>query len=74
MIERRIEFMSKNKLTSKTLKITTKNLDTKQQNREQAIKLLRSWREDDEQEQKETWEYLKVALDEDRLSDRKLFS
>jgi excisionase family DNA binding protein len=39
-----------------------------------AIELLRSWREEgDEQEQRETWEYLKKALDEDRLSDRKLF-
>lgn len=37
------------------------------------IELLRSWREGDEQEQKSTWEYLKQALDEDRLSDRKLF-
>lgn len=38
-----------------------------------AIALLQSWYEDDPQEQKETWEYLKVALDEDRLSGRKLF-
>jgi hypothetical protein len=27
----------------------------------------------DEEEQRETWEYLKRVLDEDRLSDRKLF-
>ena len=41
-----------------------------------AIELLRSWREDDEydeEEQKATWEFLKQALDEDRLSDRKFF-
>jgi hypothetical protein len=39
-----------------------------------AIDLLRSWREEgDEQEQRETWEFLKIALDEDRLSDRPLF-
>lgn len=41
-----------------------------------AIQLLRWWREGDEsdtQEQCETWEYLKQALDQDRLSDRKLF-
>lgn len=37
------------------------------------IELLRAWREGDEQEQRDTWEYLKQALDEDRLSDRKLF-
>ena len=43
---------------------------------EAAIRLLRSWREVDEveaKEQRETWEYLKKALDEDRLSYRKLF-
>lgn len=42
-----------------------------------AIDLLTSWLEDDEEsiaEQKETWAYLKRVLDEDRLSDRKLFS
>jgi hypothetical protein len=39
-----------------------------------AIELLRSWREEgDEQEQRETWEFLQKALDEDRLSDRPLF-
>lgn len=38
-----------------------------------AIQLLRSWRMGDEQEQRETLEFLKQALDEDRLSDRKLF-
>ncbi|MBV7328148.1 hypothetical protein KFU94_07785 [Chloroflexi bacterium TSY] len=37
--------------------------------------LLKSWDEEgDEQEQSETLEYLKRAIDEDRLSDRKLFS
>lgn len=67
--------MAKRKPTSKALKVQTTQLDTQeQQNREQAIKLLQSWREDDEQEQKETWEYLKQALEQDRLSDRKLFS
>ena len=43
---------------------------------ERAINLLDSWCEVDEaqvQEQRETWEYLKKVLDEDRLSDRKLF-
>ena len=38
------------------------------------INLVESRRtEGDEQEQRETWEFLKAALDEDRLSDRKLF-
>ena len=38
------------------------------------VNLLQSWiDEDDVQEQQETGEYLIQALDEDRLSDRKLF-
>jgi hypothetical protein len=38
------------------------------------VNLLQSWiDEDDTTEQKETGEYLVQALDEDRLSDRKLF-
>ena len=48
-------------------------LGTSEQKNETAIQLLRSWREGDEQEQRDTWEYLKQALDENRLSDRKLF-
>lgn len=35
--------------------------------------LLASRREGDEREQRETWELLKRALDEDRISERKLF-
>ncbi len=46
---------------------------TRQAKNEAAIRLLRSWREGDEQEQCETWEYLKRVLDEDRPSNRKLF-
>lgn len=38
-----------------------------------AIALLNSWYEDDADEQKRTWEDLRSGLDEDRLSDRKLF-
>ena len=39
-----------------------------------AIMLLESWLvEGDAEEQRETWEWLRKALDEDRLSDRKLF-
>ncbi len=38
------------------------------------IELLRSWEEEgDEEEQTETWEYLRTALDEDRFSNRPLF-
>lgn len=39
-----------------------------------AIRLLESSLvEGDSDEQRETWEWLRKALDEDRLSDRKLF-
>ena len=40
---------------------------------DRAIELLQSWFGDDSEEQRETWEHLKKTLDEDRLSDRKLF-
>jgi len=45
------------------------------QKNQAAIDLLDSWLSDDEDanEQKQTWEFLKVALDEDRLSSRPLF-
>ena len=35
-----------------------------------AIALLRSWREEDPQQQRAVWDTLKQTLDEDRLSDR----
>jgi hypothetical protein len=38
-----------------------------------AIQMLESWCQGDEKEQTETWNYLRRILDEDRLSDRKLF-
>jgi hypothetical protein len=41
---------------------------------DKAVALLESWYDEDAEEQRRTWELLKVALDEDRLSDRKLFS
>ena len=45
-----------------------------QMRRNQAvIDLLNSWDDDDPEEQRETWAFLKQALDEDRLSYRKLF-
>ena len=48
--------------------------DTEQTQKQLAlIQLLESWLEEDEQEQRETLEYLLQVLDEDRLSDRKLF-
>lgn len=42
--------------------------------RTELVELLQSWIDDDDvEEQKETGDYLIHALDEDRLSDRKLF-
>lgn len=38
-----------------------------------AIALLKAWRTEDAQEQRETWTVVKAALEEDRLSDRPLF-
>lgn len=41
--------------------------------REQFAALLQSWLEEDQEEQKDTFEYLMRSLDEDRASQRKLF-
>lgn len=49
---------------------TTEKLDEKNT---KAISLLDSWLRGDEKEQKETWDFLKKSLDEDRLSDRKFY-
>lgn len=50
------------------------NFTLQQMDADKAVALLESWYDEDAEEQKKTWEILKVALDEDRLSDRKLFS
>lgn len=45
-----------------------------QEKQAKLVNLLQSWiDEEDEQEQKETGEYLIEALDQDRLSERPLF-
>jgi len=50
------------------------NLIVLKQKRTKAVNLLQSWIDDeDTEEQKETGRYLIRALDEDRLSERKLF-
>jgi hypothetical protein len=45
------------------------------QKNQAAIALLDSWMNDDEDanEHQQAWDFLKTALDEDRLSDRPLF-
>jgi hypothetical protein len=56
-----------------TLQLLTDHILTKEK-RTKLVNLLQSWiDEDDGGEQQETGEYLIHALDEDRLSDRKLF-
>jgi hypothetical protein len=37
------------------------------------LALLRSWQEEEAQEQAETWAVVQAALEADRLSDRPLF-
>ena len=46
---------------------------TQEEKNEAIARALRTLLEGDEKEQRETFEYLKQALDEDRPSDRKLF-
>jgi hypothetical protein len=60
------------KIPSDTLPI----INTEQSRKNQAaIDLLDSWLDDDEDaaEHQQAWDFLKTALDEDRLSDRPLF-
>lgn len=55
------------------LQLLTSSILLKQKQTE-AVNLLQSWIDDeDEEEQQETGQYLIQALDDDRLSDRKLF-
>jgi hypothetical protein len=54
--------------------MTKLSLEERIQRNQGAINLINSWVEEgDEQEQTETWEYLRKVLDEDRLSNRPLF-
>ncbi|WP_245894481.1 hypothetical protein [Chamaesiphon polymorphus] len=59
-------------IPSATLPIV--NAEQAQKN-QAAIDLLNSWLDDNEDaaEHQQTWDFLKTALDEDRLSDRPLF-
>ena len=55
-----------------TLRLLANSLSTKQKQAE-AVNLIQSWIDEDSEEQQETGQYLIDVLDEDRLSDRKLF-
>jgi plasmid stability protein len=55
------------------LQLLTNSLELKQKQAE-AVNLLQAWMDgEDEAEQQETGQYLIQALDDDRLSERKLF-
>lgn len=62
--------MTRQNLAKKERQTQKANLTAKNNS---TIGLLDSWFEADESEQKETFDYLRKVLDEDRLSDRKLF-
>lgn len=56
-----------------TLQLLTQSLQ-RQQKQAEAVDMLQSWIEDEDiEDQQETGEYLVQVLDEDRLSDRKVF-
>ena len=60
-------------IESVTLQLLTSFMVSRQK-QIKAVNLLQSWMDDEDiEEQKETGQYLIRALDEDRLSDRKLF-
>ncbi len=52
---------------------TAKDIDWSDWDPRPAIEALNRFMEEDEEEQRETWEYLKKALDEDRPEGAKLF-
>lgn len=54
------------------LQVLKQHLPTQDRSKQFAA-LLDSWLEEDQEEQKDTFEYLVRSLDEDRLSQRKLF-
>ncbi|MFN9402417.1 MAG: type II toxin-antitoxin system prevent-host-death family antitoxin [Dolichospermum sp.] len=52
-----------------------KELEPTKSNNKKALELLKTWEEEgDEQEQKETLEYLSQSLEQDHFSNRSLFS
>ena len=60
-------------IESVTLKLLT-NLITLREKQAKAVNLLQSWIDDEDiEDQQETGQFLIRALDEDRLSERKLF-
>jgi hypothetical protein len=52
---------------------TVEGSETQRRKNQAALDLLRTWRDEDAQEQAETWAVVQAALEADRLSDRPLF-
>jgi len=59
--------------TSPPPEVTVEGSETQRQKNQAALALLRSWQEEEAQEQAETWAVVQAALEADRLSDRPLF-
>ncbi len=55
------------------LEETVEGSETQRRKNQAALDLLRTWRDEDAQEQAETWAVVQAALEADRLSDRPLF-
>ena len=80
-LDREADFSTMSKVTEKDralaeeteFKDESEKVELPAADTESAIALLQSWCDEDPQEQRETWEFLKTALDQDRLSNRKLF-
>jgi hypothetical protein len=54
-------------------RVIIEGTETQRLKNQAILQLLQAWRTDDAQEQADTWMIIKVALEEDRLSDRSLF-
>ena len=54
-------------------RVIIEGTETQRLKNQAVLQLLQAWRTDDAQEQADTWMIIKVALEEDRLSDRSLF-
>jgi|GraSoiStandDraft_10_1057309.scaffolds.fasta_scaffold1859144_2 hypothetical protein len=55
------------------LEVTVEGSETQRRKNQAALALLRTWTDEDAQEQAETWAVVQAALEADRLSDRPLF-
>ena len=75
-------YIEANRIPSGLQEITTefklaehvqKYVTSRQEHQRNLLQLLDSWQKEDIQEDHEAWDYLEKVLDEDRLSNRRLF-